>query len=130
MASFRGYHTICSKSYAKRPGVGTRMNLAYRPERGDGIRVGPYVVAGQTDVLPSKRGDVGEEIVGDIGSLRAQLPDGAVEIDRVPVNDGSGNEAQARRAEALVFEGSVSNFPPSTRKHQENSQSSNLHHTR
>src|ERR1700733_10254090 len=61
-------------------------------------------------MLPSERGDMGQQIVGHRRALRAQLPDGTVEIDRVPVNDGGGDEAQARRAETLVFEGAVSNF--------------------
>ena len=46
------------------------------------------------------------------------LPDGTVEIDRVPVNNGGGDEAQARCAEALVFEGAVSNFPLSMEEHR------------
>ena len=54
---------------------------------------------------------MGQQIIGNRRSLRAQLPDGTVEIDRVPMNNGGGDEAQARRAEALVFEGAVSNFP-------------------
>jgi hypothetical protein len=58
-------------------------------------------------MLPSERGDMGQQIVGNCRSLRAQLPDGTVEINCVPVNDGGGDEAQARRAEILVFEGAV-----------------------
>jgi hypothetical protein len=46
---------------------------------------------------------MGQQIVGNRRSLHAQLPDGTVEVDRVPVNDGGGDEAQARRAETLVF---------------------------
>ena len=61
---------------------------------------------------------MGQQLVGNCRSLRTLLPDGTVEIDRVPVNDGSGNEAQARRAEALIFEGPVSNFPLTVKKHR------------
>ena len=61
-------------------------------------------------MLPSGRGDVGQQIIGSHRSLRAQLPNGTVEIDRVPVEDGGRDEAQARRAATLVFEGAVSNF--------------------
>ena len=61
-------------------------------------------------MLPSEGCDVGQQVVGNRHSLHAQLPDGTVEIDRVPVNDGSGDEAQIRCAEALVLEGAVSNF--------------------
>jgi hypothetical protein len=46
------------------------------------------VIAGQADVLPPERSDVGQEIVGNRCAPNAQLPDGPVEIDRVPVNDG------------------------------------------
>ena len=59
-----------------------------------------------------------QQIVGNRRSLRAQLPDGAVEIDRVPVNDSGGDEAQARRAKALVFEGTVSNFSLTVKEHR------------
>ena len=61
---------------------------------------------------------MGQQIVGNRRSLRAQLADCAVEIGRVPVNDGSGDEAQARRTEALVFEGAVSNFPLAMKEHR------------
>ena len=61
---------------------------------------------------------MGQQIVGNRRSLRAQLPDGTVEIDRVPVNDGSGDEAQARCAEALVLEGAVSNFSLTVEEHR------------
>ena len=53
---------------------------------------------------------MGQQIVGNGRSLRAQLSDRAVEIDRVPVDNGGGDKAQARRAETLIFEGAVSNF--------------------
>jgi hypothetical protein len=48
----------------------------------------------------------------------ALLADCSVEIDRVPVNDGGGDEAQARRTEALVFEGAVSNFPLTVKEYR------------
>jgi hypothetical protein len=60
---------------------------------------------------------MGQQIVGNRRSLRAQLPDGTVEIDRVPINDGGGDEAQTRRAEALVFESAVSNFSLTMKEH-------------
>ena len=47
-----------------------------------------------------------------------QLPDGAVEIDRVPVNDGGGDEAPAGRAEALILKGAVANFSLSVKEHR------------
>jgi hypothetical protein len=69
------------------------------------------------DVFPTERGDMGQQIVGNYHSLRAQLPDGTVEIDRIPVNNRGGDEAQARRAETLVFEGAVSNFSLAMEEH-------------
>ena len=59
---------------------------------------------------PSQRGNMSQEIVGNGRSLRTQPLDDTVEIDRVPMDDGSRDEAPARRAEALVFKGSVSDF--------------------
>ena len=44
-------------------------NVAYWPKAGDGAAVSPDVNTGQCDVLPSERGDVCEEIIGDDGSL-------------------------------------------------------------
>ena len=61
---------------------------------------------------------MGQQIVGNRRSLRAQLPDGAVEINRVPMNNGGGDEAQTGCAETLVFEGAVSNFPLSMEEHR------------
>ena len=51
-----------------------------------------------------------EEIVGNSHALSAQMLDGAVEVDRVPMNDGGGDETEARGAEALVLERAVSNL--------------------
>lgn len=61
---------------------------------------------------------MGQQIVGNRRSLRAQLPDRTVEIDRVPMNYGGGDEAQTRCAEALVFEGAVSNFSLAVEEHR------------
>jgi len=69
-------------------------------------------------VLPSERGDVGQQIIGNRRSLRAQLLDGTIEIDRVPMNNGGGDEAQARCAEALVFECAVANFSLAMEEHR------------
>ena len=69
-------------------------------------------------MLPSKGCDVGQQVVGNRRSLRAQLLDGPVEIDRVPVDNGGGDEAQTRCAEALVLEGTVSNFSLTVKEHR------------
>jgi len=42
--------------------------------------------------------------------LGAQLSNGPVEIDGVPVHDGGCDEAQARRAETMVLEGAIQDF--------------------
>ena len=55
-------------------------------------------------MLRTERGDVSQEIVGNRRPLSAQLPDGPVEIDRVPMDYSGGDEAQTRCAEALVLE--------------------------
>ena len=68
-------------------------------------------------MLPSKGCDVRQQIVGNRRPLRAQLANGTVDIDRVPINNGDGDEAQARRAEALVFESAVSNFSLTMKEH-------------
>ena len=56
--------------------------------------------SGQNDVLPPEGSDVREEIIGNSHALRAQMLDGAIEIDRVPMHDGGGDETEARGAEA------------------------------
>jgi hypothetical protein len=61
---------------------------------------------------------MGQQIVGNRRSLRAQLVDSTVKIDRVPVDNGGGNEAQARRAEAVVLEGSISDFALAMKEHR------------
>ncbi len=38
-------------------------------------------------MLPSERGDMGEEIARDRDATEAQMLDGAIKIDRVPVDD-------------------------------------------
>jgi hypothetical protein len=43
--------------------------------------------------------------------------DGAIEIDRVSMNNGGGDEARAPRAEALVFECAISKFSLTMKEH-------------
>ena len=62
-------------------------------------------------MLPAERCDVSEQIVGHMDALGAKMLDGPVEVDGVPVDDGGGEQAQARRAETLVLEGAVTDFP-------------------
>jgi len=51
-------------------------------------------------------------------ALGVQLPAGEVERNRVPVNDGGGDEAHAGRAETLILEGAVANFPLPVKEHR------------
>ena len=67
-------------------------------------------------MLPSQWGDVTQEIVGNGRSLSAQPLDDPVKIDGVPMHDGSRDEAQARRPEALVLEGPVVVLPLKLRR--------------
>ena len=71
------------------------------------IRLRPVVIPGQSNVFPSERGDVSQEIVGQYPTLGTQLPDGPVEIYHVPVQSGGRDEAQARRRETLIFQGAT-----------------------
>jgi hypothetical protein len=69
-------------------------NVAYGAKAADGVAVSPDVIAGQCDVLPSKRGDMGEKIIGNGAALSTQMLDDTVEVDCVPVDDRGGDEAQ------------------------------------
>ena len=71
------------------------------------VGLGPEVVAGQADVVPAERRDVSQEIVGNGGARASQMVRGAPEIDGVPVDDRRGDEIEAGRAIALVFERAI-----------------------
>src|SRR4051812_40138911 len=97
------------------------------PERGGNIpewpqAVGrlsgvPIVLARERDVLPAERRDVGEQFVGDNDALGAEVLDGTVEIDRVPVDDGCRQQAQPRSPEALVLERAVAELALAVEEH-------------
>jgi hypothetical protein len=61
-------------------------------------------------VLPPKRCDVSEETIPNNDPLRTEMLDSTVEIDRVPMHDCGGDEAQTGRSEALVLESAVADF--------------------
>ena len=69
-------------------------------------------------MLPSERRDVGKEIVGNCCALGPQLPNGPVEIDRVPMHDRGRDEAEARGAETLILEGAISDFALAMEEHR------------
>ncbi len=62
-------------------------------------------------MLPAEWCDVGEQIVGHMDTLGAEMLDGPFEVDGVPVDDGGGEQAEAGRPETLVLEGAVADFP-------------------
>ena len=68
-------------------------------------------------MLPSERRDVSEKLVGNDFAARAQLFDGAAEIDGVPKDDGGDGEIEARGAIALVFEGPIADFAEAVEEH-------------
>ena len=61
-------------------------------------------------MLPAKRPNMGEKLVGNGFAARAKFIDGAAEIDGVPKNDGGDGEVEAGSAVALIFEGAVADF--------------------
>ena len=77
---------------------------AERPEPLAGfVDLAPEIVAGQADMLPAQRGDMGEQLVGHIDAVSAQMPDGSVEINGVPERHGRSGEVWARGAMPLVL---------------------------
>jgi hypothetical protein len=61
---------------------------------------GPNVIAIEGDVLPAKRGDVGEQFIADNLPPGAQFGNGAAEIDGVPEDDGGEGKIEADFPEA------------------------------
>lgn len=82
-----------------------------RPEPLTGfVHLTPQIVVGEADVLPAQRRDMGEQFVQHLDTASAQMPDGAVEIDRVPEGDGCGEKGQPGGTMALVLECAVTQF--------------------
>lgn len=59
-----------------------------------------------------------QQIVGHTRALGAQVLDGAVEIDGIPMDNSRGEETEAGGSEALVFEGAVANFALAMEKYR------------
>lgn len=55
----------------------------------------PKVVTGEVNVLPAKRGEVGEQRVRHRLAAVAQCVECAAEVDRVPRRDGGGDDGEA-----------------------------------
>src|SRR5215472_6319017 len=75
-------------------------------------------IARQGDVLPAERGDMGQQVIRNGNALHFKLPHGAVEIDGVPMDDGRGDQAEARGAEALVLERAVADLALAMEEHR------------
>jgi len=59
------------------------------------VNLVPEVIAGERDMAPGQRGDLGEELVGDVDALSLYEADSAAEIDGVPQDDGVDDEVEA-----------------------------------
>src|SRR5215218_7643385 len=71
----------------------------------------PGVVAGQVDVVPGQRPDVGEDLVGYIVPMAAQGEDGLAKVAAVPEHDGGDEQVQAAGTVQLAFVGAVADLP-------------------
>ena len=59
-----------------------------------------------------------EQIVTDAFSAGAKLGNGVAEIDRIPTDDGRGDEIEARGPIALIFERPVADFSEAMKEHR------------
>ena len=69
-------------------------------------------------MFPAEGRDVGKEIIGDGRAESARVLDGTVQVDRVPMDDRGGDEAQAGRTKALVLKGAIANFALAMEEHR------------
>ncbi len=71
------------------------------------VNLVPQVVAGERDMAPGQRCDLGEKRIGDSGSLVMHEADGAAEIYGVPQDDRVDDEVEAvdRRAKRTRLAG-------------------------
>jgi hypothetical protein len=60
-------------------------------------------------VLPAERRKVGEQMVGDVLAL-PQSGDGALQVARIPQDDGGDEQIEAGGAVLLVLVGAVADF--------------------
>src|SRR3546814_8526871 len=102
---------VCSSDLKRTLSVPALLVEPERPEPFTGfVDLAPKIVAGQADMLPAQRGDVGEQFVGHVDAAAAQMTDGAVEIEGIPERHGRGGEGQAGCTMELVLEGAVAQF--------------------
>lgn len=81
---------------------------AQRPEPLAGFfNLAPQIVAGETDTLPAHWSNMGEQGVGHVDAVLAQVAGSAVEIDDVPQDDGRDDQVEAGCSVPLVLESAV-----------------------
>ena len=68
-------------------------------------------------MVPNERREVGEQAVGHVLSL-AQGGHGALEVSRVPQDDGGDEQIEARRAVLLVLIGAVADLSEAMDEHR------------
>ena len=90
---------------------------AKRPEQTGRWLIGgaPNVVAGQADVLPSKRRDVAQQVRIDRLPLAGQVGKRYLQIFGVPKDDGRNQQVEPRCPEELVLKRAVTNFAEATK---------------
>jgi hypothetical protein len=75
-------------------GAGAKGAESIRSEAGIGI---PQIIAGEVDVLPADRSEVGKQRVRDNFAAAAQLIERTAEIHGVPERNGGGDEREPAR---------------------------------
>jgi hypothetical protein len=69
-------------------------------------------------MFPAEGRDMGKEIIGDGRTESTRVLDGTVQVNRVPIDDRGGNEAQAGRTKTLVLKGSVTDSALAMKEHR------------
>lgn len=70
----------------------------------------PGIDAGQIDMLPAKRRDVYQHVVGSIPAVLAEMSNSPAEINGDPVHHGADDEIEPRGTESLAIIRTVSDF--------------------
>ena len=68
------------------------------------------IIAGKIDVLPAEWRQMGQITGCRMMPLIAQVIDGALQVGRIPENDGRDEQVQTAGAMALVLIGAVADF--------------------
>ena len=79
----------------------------------------PQIIAGQRDMAPGQRRDLGEKRIGDRGPLVVDEADGAAEIDGVLQDNRVDDEVEARGAIGHRLGDAVAQFAELMKEHLE-----------